>query len=225
MMVRAKRDLDGLRKTRTLTPTPLPMEGGFRSLALQVPDIRIETERLILRPPRAEDFDAYAAKMADAEATRFIGGAQIRAVAWRSFLAKAGAWAIQGFSMFSVIEKASGRWIGQLGPWYPEGWPGTEVGWGLVREAWGKGYACEGAVAAIDWAFDHLGWSEVIHSIDPENHASQALARRLGSTCHGPGLLPAPCADTPIEIWGQTRDEWHRRRADMKAVIQCGESN
>ena len=55
-------------------------------------DIRIETERLILRPPRIEDFDAYAEKMADAEGARFIGGAQARAVAWRGFLASAGAW-------------------------------------------------------------------------------------------------------------------------------------
>ena len=181
MMVRAKRDLDGLRKTRTLIRTPLPMEGGFRSLALQVPDIRIETERLILRPPRAEDFDAYAAKMADAEATRFIGGAQIRAVAWRSFLAKAGAWAIQGFSMFSVIEKASGRWIGQLGPWYPEGWPGTEVGWGLVREAWGRGYAREGAGAALRYAREVLGRKAIASIIRPANVASIRVAQSLGA--------------------------------------------
>lgn len=184
---------------------------GFWSPVLQVSDIRIETERLILRPPRAEDFDAYAAKMADAEATRFTGGEQVRAVAWRGFLASAGAWMIQGFSMFSVIEKASGRWLGRLGPWYPEGWPGTEVGWGLVRDAWGKGYAYEGSVAAIDWAFANLGWSEVIHSIHPDNHASQALAKRLGSTCRGPGRLPAPYEASPIEIWGQTREQWLRR--------------
>ncbi|OOG49223.1 GNAT family N-acetyltransferase [Rhodanobacter sp. C01] len=175
--------------------------------------LRIETDRLILRPPRMEDFDAYAAKMADAEAVRFIGGAQLRAVAWRSFIASAGAWMIQGFSMFSVVEKASGQWIGRLGPWYPDGWPGTEVGWGLIRSAWGNGYAQEGCIAAIDWAFDHLGWSEVIHSIHPDNHPSQALAKRLGATLYGPGKLPAPYEDAPIEIWGQTREQWRQRRA------------
>jgi RimJ/RimL family protein N-acetyltransferase len=178
---------------------------------MPIADIRIETERLILRPPRMEDFDAYAANMADAEAARFIGGQQVRALAWRGFLASAGAWMIQGFSMFSVIEKASGRWIGRLGPWYPDGWPGPEVGWGLARHAWGKGYAYEGSVAAIDWAFEHLGWSEVIHSIDPANHASQKLAQRLGSTCRGPGRLPAPYEDSCIDIWGQTREDWRRR--------------
>jgi RimJ/RimL family protein N-acetyltransferase len=193
-----------------------PSSGGrsvLRDPVLFVPDIRIETERLILRPPRAQDFDAYAAKMADAEATRFIGGVQSRAMAWRSFLGKAGAWAIQGFSMFAVIEKASDRWIGQLGPWYPEGWPGTEIGWGLARSSWGKGYALEGCTAAIDWAFDRLGWDQVIHSIHPDNHASQVLAKRLGSTCRGPGKLPAPYEDSPAEIWAQTREQWRRHRA------------
>ena len=150
--------------------------------------------------------------MADEAATRFIGGPQPRAVAWRGFLSMVGAWTIQGFAMFSVIEKASGRWVGRLGPWVPEGWPGTEVGWGVVPEAWGKGYATEGAAATIDWAFDQLGWTEVIHSIDPVNLASQGVARRLGSTNRGPGKLPAPFEDDPIEIWGQTREQWRARR-------------
>ena len=175
--------------------------------------IRIETERLILRPPRLEDFDGWAANMADEEAARFIGGYQPRAAAWRNFLVMAGAWHMQGFAMFSVIEKATGHWIGRLGPWQPEGWPGTEVGWGLAREAWGKGYALEGASASIDWAFDHLGWTDVIHSIDRDNEASQALARRLGSTNRGPGQLPAPYEHVAIDIWGQTREAWRRRRA------------
>src|SRR5262249_5878461 len=97
------------------------------------PDIRIETERLILRPTAAEDFEAWAAFMAD-DASKFVGGPLPRSTAWRGFLSMAGAWMIQGFAMFSVIEKASGKWMGRLGPWVPEGWPGTEVGWGLARE-------------------------------------------------------------------------------------------
>src|SRR3546814_19632868 len=63
-----------------------------------------------------------------------------RSVAWRGLCSVTGAWAIRGFSMFSAVEKASGRWIGRLGPWQPEGWPGTEVGWALVRDVWGRGY-------------------------------------------------------------------------------------
>jgi len=61
-----------------------------------------------------------------------------------------------------VIDKASGEWLGRIGPWFPEDWPGTEVGWGLKRSAWGRGYAVEAATAAMDFAFDRLGWDEAI---------------------------------------------------------------
>jgi RimJ/RimL family protein N-acetyltransferase len=141
--------------------------------------LEILTPRLLLRPLQMQDFDSWAAFMADPEATRFMGGAQPRALAWRSFMTMAGAWHLQGFSMFSVLERSSQRWVGRLGPWMPDGWPGTEVGWGIIRDCWGRGYAVEGATAAIDWAFDELGWSKVIHAIDPTNGASQAVARKL----------------------------------------------
>jgi RimJ/RimL family protein N-acetyltransferase len=142
---------------------------------------------------------------------RHLGGAQSRAVAWRGICTMTGAWTIRGFSMFSVIEKATGRWVGRLGPWEPEGWPGTEVGWGLSREVWGRGYATEGATAAIDWAFDTLGWDEVIHTIEPANVASQAVARRLGSSILRLAHMPAPFGNI-IDAWGQSREAWRARR-------------
>jgi RimJ/RimL family protein N-acetyltransferase len=173
---------------------------------------RIETERLILRLPKLEDFEGWAAYMADAEASKFIGGPQVRAVSWRGFLQISGAWLVQGFSMFSVEEKATGKWIGRLGPWFPEGWPGTEVGWGLIPEAQGKGYAVEGATAAIDWVFANTDWTEVVHTIDPDNTPSQAVARRLGSTNLRQGRLPPPFDHLPVDVWGQTREQWTQRR-------------
>ena len=69
-------------------------------------------------------------------------------------------------------------------------------------------------MAAIDWAFDVLGWSEVIHAIDPTNGASQAVARKLGSDLIGTGRLPEPI-DTAVEIWGQSRAAWRARRATL----------
>ena len=173
----------------------------------------LETERLILRPQQRRDFDGFAELVGDEEAARYIGGQTPRAAAWRRFLQMPGAWVVQGFAMFSVIEKSSGDWIGQAGPWQPEGWPGPEVGWSLKRSAWGRGYAMEAATVAIDWAFDHLQWTEVIHSIDPDNRASQTLAERLGSTNRGPGRLPAPFEDHPVDIWGQTREQWFARQS------------
>ena len=172
----------------------------------------LETERLILRPPAAEDFDAWAAFGADEVAMRFLGGPQPKSIAWRGFMSTAGAWAIQGFGMFCVFEKSSGRWIGRVGPIQPEGWPGTEVGWGLIKDVWGRGYAGEAASAALDWAFDHLGWTDVIHCIDAENVASQNVARRLGSTILRTDRLPAPI-DEEIEVWGQTAAQWKAHKA------------
>ena len=169
---------------------------------------QLETARLILRPPCREDYDPWLAFGADAEVQRHLGGVLPPALVWRSICTMAGGWAIDGFSMFSVIEKATGRWVGRLGPWMPDGWPGPEVGWAIVRDCWGKGYAPEGAIAATNWAFDNLGWTNVIHSIDPANTSSQAVARKLGSRNLGPGKLPAPFEDAPIEIWGQSREEW-----------------
>jgi RimJ/RimL family protein N-acetyltransferase len=170
----------------------------------------LETPRLLLRLPRLDDFEVYALHMGDEESAHFLGGAQHRAVAWRGFLQIAGAWQLQGFSMFSVIEKASGDWIGRVGPWMPEGWPGTEVGWSILRSRWGKGFATEAAIASIEWAFEHLGWTEVIHSIDVANAPSQAVARKLGACNRGPGRLPPPYETVDVEIWGQTREEWYR---------------
>ncbi|HVN00790.1 MAG TPA: GNAT family N-acetyltransferase [Caulobacteraceae bacterium] len=173
----------------------------------------IETERLILRPLEPPDFEPWAAFMTDEEATRYIGGVQSRSQAWRGFMSVAGAWAMDGFAMFSVIEKSSGRWVGRLGPWMPAEWPGTEVGWGVIRDCWGRGYATEGAAAAIDWAFDQLGWTEVIHCIDPMNAASQRVARRLGSQILRRGRLPPPFDEVEIDVWGQSREVWRARRA------------
>ncbi|HYC95014.1 MAG TPA: GNAT family N-acetyltransferase [Sphingomicrobium sp.] len=173
----------------------------------------LETDRLLLRPPRQEDLDGWAALMADEESSKFIGGPVARAAAWRGMAAMAGSWMLKGFGMFSVIEKATGEWIGRLGPWQPEEWPGPEVGWGLIKSAWGKGFATEGAAATIDWAFDHLGWSEVIHCIDPENKGSISVAERLGSSLIGRSKLPPPFDHMEVDIWGQTAQEWASRRS------------
>lgn len=79
----------------------------------------LETARLILRPPTMADFEPWCAFSADEEAARYIGGVGTPPQVWRSMMTMAGAWALEGFSMFSVIEKESGRWVGRLGPWRP----------------------------------------------------------------------------------------------------------
>lgn len=170
------------------------------------------TERLILRPPGAQDLEGWAAMGAEQDTMRHLGGVQGPGSAWRSLCAMAGAWHIRGFAMFSVIERETGEWVGRLGPWQPEGWPGTEVGWGVRAKFAGRGYAHEGAVAAMDFAVDTLGFTDVIHAIVPENTRSIALAKRLGSTNLGPTKLPDPYDGPPIDAWGQSADQWRARR-------------
>ena len=177
-----------------------------------MPDTTLETARLLLRPTALDDLDRWAELMGHDEAARFIGGVQPKPTVWRGVMAMAGAWALTGVAMFSVIEKSTGRWLGRIGPWAPEGWPGTEVGWTLHRDAQGKGYAIEAATAAMDYAVDVLGWDDIIHSIDPANAPSQHVAIKLGSTLRGAGRLPPPHHEAPCELWGQTAAQWRARR-------------
>jgi RimJ/RimL family protein N-acetyltransferase len=173
---------------------------------------RLETARLILRPPLAEDFERFAQFMGDDATAKYVGGVQARTVAWRNLAAIAGAWRLNGFSMFSWIEKESGRWVGRGGPWRPEGWPGAEIGWGTAKDAQGRGYAKEASTAAIDWAFDTLGWTEMIHCIVPANAPSIATAMSLGSALLRSGVpAPAPI-DVIWDLYGQTRAHWRAGR-------------
>ena len=175
------------------------------------------TERLILRPPERRDFDAYAEMASDAETMRFLGGPVVRSAAWRTFVGFAGAWVMQRFGMFSVLEKSTGAWIGRIGPLQPEGWPGPEVGWGIHRRYWGKGYATEAAAASLDYVFDELGWDRVIHCIEANNEPSIRVARRLGSEKVGEANLPPPFEQVHVDLYGQTRDEWCGRQGNRDA--------
>ena len=174
----------------------------------------LQTPRLILRPTRMEDFPRWAESMAHPSA-RFIGGPQTPEAAWRGLMTMAGAWSLTGVAMFSLIERSSGLWMGRIGPWKPEGWPGNEVGWGVHPEAAGRGYALEAAAAAMDYAFDVLGWDDVIHCIDPDNIPSQRLAQKLGSYNQGPTRLPPPFETVTVDKWGQSRDDWRANRQTL----------
>src|SRR3954466_11834058 len=103
----------------------------------------VETERLILRGWRNEDFEAYAAMLADPEVGRTLGGVQTRTDAWRNFAMVVGHWTLRGFGFWAVERKSDGAVIGRIGLWQPEGWPGLEVGWTLASTYWSQGYASE----------------------------------------------------------------------------------
>src|SRR5690606_34558045 len=109
LMARAPANAGVLKRMRACRAPPLAAEASPRRSAEEriamLNGPLLVTERLILRPPATEDFDAFAAMCAEEETMRFIGGACPRSAAWRLWCSLAGAWHIRGFSMFSVIEQ------------------------------------------------------------------------------------------------------------------------
>ena len=150
-------------------------------MSLAVP--RVETSRLVLRAFAATDVEPYVRMMGDPEVTRFLGDGRPldRTDAWRQLALLIGHWELRGFGLWAVEERATGRFVGRIGCWEPEGWPGFELGYVLAREAWGRGLAREGAAAALAFARGPLGRATVISLIRPENHASVAVAEHLGA--------------------------------------------
>lgn len=140
--------------------------------------LRIETERLILRFPEEADMAAFGRFGADEAAMRFLGGTMPpEKGGWRGLSGALGHWTLRGFGFYSVIEKASGDWIGRIGFLYPDTWPCLELGWGLHSASWGKGYAPEAALAVR--AHRPAG-RRLISCIDPQNFPSQRVAEKLG---------------------------------------------
>ena len=140
----------------------------------------IETERLILRPNRADDFDAYAAFYATDRA-RLRGGVKTRAQAWIQFAAEIGHWSLRGYGFWAVEDKATGAYCGQVGLWNPEGWAEPEIGWLMMEGFEGKGYAYEAALRARAYAYETLGWTEAASCISEGNDRSIRLAERMGA--------------------------------------------
>ena len=174
-------------------------------------DLTLETERLILRRPAQADFEAWARAFADSDFNRYMQGAAMdRGAAWRGLAATVGHWELRGYGFFSVIDKATGEWIGRVGPWYPEGWPAPEVGWAIAPWAQRRGYGAEAGAASIDYAFGALGWARVIHVILPGNAASIATAERLGA--RRAGDMPSPVGDGRALIYAQSREDWAARQ-------------
>jgi len=166
----------------------------------------IETERLILRPVDPDrDFEPWAKAMADENTVRYLGTKPMnRAESWRSMAMAIGHWAIRGYGFFSLEHRVTGEWVGRVGPWYPEGWPAPEVGWTISPDHVGRGYATEAALASLRYAFDTLGWKQVIHVIMEGNEASMAVARKIGSTLVREQQGVPGVTDQKVFIYGQT---------------------
>lgn len=168
---------------------------------------RIETERLILRAWRTDDFEPFAAMMAEPEVAEFLAADQRpmdRAAAWRTLSVFVGHWALRSYGLFAVEHKDSGAFIGRVGGWRPEGWSGLELGWGLARACWGQGYAFEAARAAGAWLFETQSADALVSLIHSDNRRSQALAQRLGMRVRSETWH----AGMPHQIWEIARTSW-----------------
>jgi RimJ/RimL family protein N-acetyltransferase len=169
---------------------------------------RLETARLILREWRTADANAYAVMAADPEVTRYTGGVMDREQSWRSMALHAGHWTLRGYGNWVVERASDGEFMGRVGLWNPEGWPGLEIGWTLARHAWGNGYATEAADAAMRWAWTVLNAPRLISVIDPENTASTRVAERLGLAW----LRNEEVRGQVVSIFGVERPTGHRIR-------------
>ena len=144
---------------------------------------RVTTDRLLLRAFTADDFSAYAPIMADPDVTRFLGEGRpmARAEAWRQMAMILGHWTLRGFGLWAVEERATGRLLGRIGCHEPEGFPAFEIGYVIARDAWGHGYAREGAAAALQFARETLRRTEITSIIRPDNAGSIRVATSLGA--------------------------------------------
>jgi len=156
--------------------------------------ISLETERLVLRPPEAEDADALAPMYADPDVMRYVGDGRTFTPeeTARSVQRMMDGWEADGFGLFTTVRKDGDEIIGRVGliVWNPETWQvkrangdgptELEVGYTLGKPYWGQGYATEAAGAARDYAIEKLGAKRLIALIIHGNDASENVARKLG---------------------------------------------
>jgi RimJ/RimL family protein N-acetyltransferase len=158
--------------------------------------VRLETDRLVLRPPEVADLDGYAAVFADPEVVRFLWTApQTRDESLAAIERMRKHWDRHGIGLFSVVRKEDERLLGRVGflLWDPARWVNamreeldgeleTEVGWTIGSEHWGRGYATEAATACRDFALGELGLTRLVSVIAPENAASIRVAEKIGES-------------------------------------------
>jgi RimJ/RimL family protein N-acetyltransferase len=141
----------------------------------------LTTDRLILRPMRADDFPAYAAAVMSARAWAMGGPYDLRG-AWGMFCHDLVGWDLFGMGSLMIDRRDTGETAGQVqlnnGPLFPE----TELGWLLYDGHEGHGFATEAAASLRDWAFQTGRLAGLVSYVHPDNSASHRVAARLGAT-------------------------------------------
>lgn len=152
----------------------------------------LQTKRLILRQPEPGDWGIFRSFMLSDRASHFSSMNSVGA-AWRAFAAELGHWEIFGYGMWAVTLRGDNDCLALIGPWTPEDWPETEIGWMVLDPAIeGTGIATEAAQAAITHAWDVLNWRTIVHYIDADNTRSIRLAEKLGAAFDPSAPQPRP---------------------------------
>lgn len=157
------------------------------------PRSMIETERLTLRLPTVEDFNASLAMRTDPIVQRFIGNGEPAKPedVWTRLLRNIGHWSALGYGLFAVVERQSGRFIGEAGlADFHRGLgknfdPFPEVAWAMASDTHGKGFATEAAMAALKWFDETRGAGRTVCIIDSRNTASLRVAEKVGYIRYG----------------------------------------
>ena len=147
----------------------------------------LNTERLRMRRHELGDFEPMLEMWASHEVTRFIGGKpSTRPDTWGRLLRYIGHWEVLGYGYWAVEEKASGRYLGEVGfadfkrELDVDFGGSPEIGWALAPWAHGQGYATEAVRAALAWGEKHFGDPRAVCMISRENAASIRVAERAG---------------------------------------------
>jgi len=148
--------------------------------------IEIITERLLLRMWKSSDRDPYAALNADPVVMRFFPGLQSREGSDRDIDRWGAEINERGWSNWAAETRATGQFIGFIGLSIPRRslsfMPCVELGYRLAQEHWGKGYATEGAKAAVRVGFEQLGFEEIVSFTPVINIPSRRVMERVGMT-------------------------------------------
>jgi RimJ/RimL family protein N-acetyltransferase len=145
--------------------------------------MRIETARIVLRPLTPEDEAALATVLSDAETMRWYPRPLTRDEVREWIERQLGRYS-SSTGLLGLVEKQTGRLIGDCGPVWQEveGRTELEIGYHVSRERWNQGFATEAARVVIDYAFENLGVERVVSMIRPENLASRRVAEKNGLT-------------------------------------------
>ena len=165
----------------------------------------LETDRLILRAPRIEDFQVFADIVLGPQG-RFYGAPQDRKAAWREFMQITGTWYFRGHGAWAAASRDSGDVLGFVNIGAEPGDMEPELGFLVAAEAEGKGIAAEAGAAVLEYAFGTLALDSLVSYVDPLNARSCRLLERLGAR-RDPAAEAALPGDDKAFVFRHARQE------------------